>query len=114
PSSSPADEVSLRLAGSVIRSRYRVNAVSSVNHDVVVYSAEDTHTGRSIALKVLRGVFARDAEFVAAVRAQALALATSAHVLRGVQRVYESGETETGQVFVALEWVEGATLCDVL
>ena len=112
--SAPVPELSLRLAGSVIRTRYRVNAVSSVNHAVVVYSAEDTHKGRSIALKVLRDVFARDAEFVAAVRAQALALATSAHVLRGVQRVYESGETETGQLFVALEWVEGATLCDVL
>jgi serine/threonine protein kinase len=112
--SAAVPEVSLRLAGSLIRSRYRVNAVSSVHHDLVVYSAEDTHKGRSIALKVLRGVFARDAEFVAAVRAQAQALATAAHVLRGVQRVYECGDTETGQLFVALEWVEGATLCDVL
>jgi serine/threonine protein kinase len=31
-----------------------------------------------------------------------------------VQRVYESGDTETGQLFVALEWVEGATLSEVL
>jgi hypothetical protein len=102
------------LAGSVIKSRYRVNAVSSVDRDVVVFSAEDTRHDRPIALKVLRGEFARDAEFVAAVRAQSRALARSAHVLRGVQRVYESGDTETGQLFVALEWVEGATLGDVL
>ena len=116
PSSSSLDvpEINLRLAGSLIRSRYRVNDVASVEHDVVIYHAEDTHKGRSIALKVLRGVFSRDAEFVAAVRAQALALATSSHVLRGVQRVYESGDTETGHLFVALEKIEGATLGDVL
>ena len=102
------------LAGSVIKSRYRVNTVSSVDRDVVVFSAEDTRHDRPIALKVLRGEFARDAEFVAAVRAQSRALARSAHVLRGVQRVYGSGDTETGQLFVALEWVEGATLSDML
>ena len=102
------------LAGSVIKSRYRVNAVSSVDRDVVVFSGEDTRRARPIALKVLRGEFARDAEFVAAVRAQSRALARSAHVLRGVQRVYESGDTQTGQLFVALEWVEGATLSDML
>ena len=104
----------LGLAGSVIKSRYRVNAVASASREVVVYSAEDIHHGRSIALKVLRDEFARDAEFVAAVRNQARALAAAAHALRGVQRVYEYGATETGQLFVALEWAEGATLREVL
>jgi serine/threonine protein kinase len=112
--SGAAPEFSLGLAGSVVKSRYRVNAVSSVNRDVVVYSAEDVRQGRSIALKVLRDEFARDAEFVTAVRKQASALAVAAHVLRGVQRVYEFGVTDTGQVFVALEWVEGAPLRGVL
>jgi hypothetical protein len=42
---------------------------------------------------VLRDEFARDAEFVAAVRNQARALAAAAHALRGVQRVYEYGVT---------------------
>ena len=112
--SGAAPEFSLGLAGSLIKSRYRVNAVSSVGRDVVLYSAEDVRHGRSIALKVLRDELARDAEFVAAVRNQASSLAVAAHVLRGVQRVYEFGVTDTGQVFVALEWVEGATLREVL
>jgi serine/threonine protein kinase len=112
--SAAAPEFSLGLAGSVIKSRYRVNAVSSVSREVVVYSAEDILHGRSIALKVLRDEFARDAEFVAAVRNQASALAAAAHALRGVQRVHEYGATDTGQLFVALEWAEGATLREVL
>jgi serine/threonine-protein kinase len=112
--SATVPEFSLGLAGTVIKSRYRVNAVSSVSRDVVVYSAEDVLHGRSIALKVLRDELARDAPFVAAVRERARALAQSAHVLRGVQRVYECGAIETGQLFIALEWVEGATLREVL
>jgi Protein kinase domain len=113
PAATPP-EFSLSLVGTVIKSRYRVNAVSSVSREAVVYGAEDVHHSRSIALKVLRDEFARDLEFVAAVRERARALASSAHVLRGVQRVYECGVTETGQLFVALEWVEGATLREVL
>ena len=114
PQSAAAPEFSLALAGSVIKTHYRVNAVASVNRDVVLYTAEDLRYSRPIALKVLRDEFAADAAFVAAVRNQAGALASSAHVLRGVQRVYEFGVTETGQFFVALEWAEGATLREVL
>ena len=94
-----APEFSLGLAGSVIKARYRVNAVSSVSRDVVLYTAEDIRNGRSIALKVLRDEFARDAAFVAAVRKQARALAVAAPVLRGVQRVHEFDVTDTGQFF---------------
>src|SRR5262249_61517067 len=61
-----AAEFSLSLVGTVIKSRYRVSAVASVSREAVVYSAEDVHHGRSIALKVLRDEFARDAQFVAA------------------------------------------------
>jgi serine/threonine protein kinase len=111
---SAAPEFSLGLAGSVINSRYRVNAVSSMHRDVVLYSAEDVRNGRSIALKVLRDERAGDAAFVSAVREQAEALARAAHGLRGVQRVHDVGVTEAGQLFVALEWIEGATLHEVL
>jgi len=114
PQSATVPEVTSVLIGSVINARYRVKAVASVDPDVVVYSAEDTRHRRPITLKVLRDEFARDTEFVAAVRAQSLALATPAPVLRGVQRVYECGELETGQLFVALERVEGATLGEVV
>jgi serine/threonine protein kinase len=114
PQSATVPEFNPSLIGSVIKARYRVKAITSVDPDVVVYSAEDTRHHRPIALKVLRDEFARDAKFVAAVRARSQALATPAHVLRGVQRVYECGELETGQLFVALDRVEGATLGEVI
>jgi len=112
--SAASPEFSLGLAGSVVLSRYRVNAVSTVNRDVVIYGAEDVRHGRPIALKVLRDDVARDSKFTDAVRSQAGVLAAAGHVLRGVQRVHDCGVTDSGQLFVALEWVEGATLRGVL
>ncbi len=114
PQPAAVPEFNSSLIGSLINARYRVKAITSVDADVVVYSAEDIRHHRPITLKVLRDEFARDTKFVAAVRARSLALATPAQVLRGVQRVYECGAIETGQLFVALERVEGATLGEVI
>jgi serine/threonine protein kinase len=113
-SSAAAPERSLGLAGSIIKARYRVNAVSSVSRDVVVYTAEEIRFGRPIALEVLRDELAADAEFVAAVREQASTLAMSPHAHRGLARVYECDATDTGELFIALERTEGATLREVL
>ena len=113
-SAAAAPERSLSLAGSIIKARYRVNAVFSVSRDVVVYTAEELRYGRPIALKVLRDEVAGDAEFVAAVRDQASTLAMSVHIHRGLPRVYECGTLDTGELFIALERTKGATLREVL
>src|SRR5262245_1648486 len=107
-------ERSLGLAGTTIKGRYQIDAVSSVSPDVVVYTAEDVRYGRPIALQVLRDDFACDSQFVDAVRDQAGTLAMFAHALRGVARVYECGTTDTGEFFVAVEGTEGTTIREVL
>ena len=107
-------ERSLSLAGSIINARYRLNAVSSVTPDVAIYAAEELRFGRRLAVKVLRDDVARDAEFVAAVRQQASALTLSAHADRGVPRLYECGATNSGELFIAVEWTEGTTLRAIL
>jgi serine/threonine protein kinase len=109
-----APERSQGLAGSIVKGRYRVKTIAAVRRDVVVYRAEDVRSGRPITLEVLRDELAADQDFVSAVREQAWALAKSAHVHRGVARVYDCGTTDTGDVFVALEPTEGPTLRDVL
>jgi len=109
-----APDRSLGLAGSVVKGRYRIDAVSSVSRAVVVYAAEDLRLRRPVALKVLRDEFAADSRFVAAVRDQASTLARLAHVLRGVARVYECDVTDTGELFVAVERTEGATVREVV
>lgn len=109
-----AVERSLDLAGSTLKARYRLDALRSVTRDLAVYAAEDLRHRRPIALKVLRGEVAADAAFCASVREQAATLAMFAHLHRSVARVYECDTTETGDLFVAVERTEGATLRDLL
>jgi serine/threonine-protein kinase len=107
-------ERGLGHAGSIVKNRYRVNAIASVGRDVVVYAAEELRYGRPVTLKFLREEAATDPEFVAAVHQQASALAISVHVHRGLPRVYECGTTERGELFIALERTKGTTLREVL
>src|SRR5919198_502735 len=107
-------ERALGLAGSIIKGRYRINAVSSVTPDVVLYAAEELRHGRPITLEVLRDDLAADREFAAAVRDLAGTLAISAHAHRGVPRVYECGVSEGGDLFVALEPIKGTSVRDLL
>ena len=111
---STAPERSLGFAGTIIKGRYRLNAIASVSRDVVVYVAEEIRYGRPITLEVLRDEVAADPDFVTAVREQASSLAMSPHVHRGLPRVYECGTMETGELFIALERTKGATLREVL
>lgn len=112
--SAAGPERSLHLAGSIVKGRYRVNAIASVSRDVVVYAAEDIRYQRLIALKVLRDEFAADPAFVNAVRDQANTLALLSHAHRGVARVYECDAMGDGRLFVAVERTKGATLREVL
>ena len=111
---STVPERSLGLAGSIIKGRYRLNAIASMSRDVVVYVAEEIRYGRPITLEVLRDEAAADPDFVTAVREQASSLAMSPHVHRGLPRVYECGTMESGELFIALERTRGVTLREVL
>jgi len=112
--SASGPERTLELAGSIVKGRYRVNAIVSVCRDVVVYAAEDIRYRRPIALKVLRDEFATDPAFVNAVRDQAGTLALLSHAHRGVARVYECDTMDDGRLFVAVQRTKGATLREVL
>ncbi len=73
----------------------------------VVYAADDPHLERRIALKVVRRDAQLEAESSARLVAEARAMARLSHP--NVITVYEAG-TVDGQVFIAMELVEGFTL----
>jgi len=78
----------------------------------VVYEAEQTRPRRRVALKVILGGRHVDASAVRRFEREAESLARLKHP--GIAAIYESGCTEAGQHFFAMELVPGRLLSDVL
>ncbi|HKQ97712.1 MAG TPA: serine/threonine-protein kinase, partial [Candidatus Polarisedimenticolia bacterium] len=78
----------------------------------VVYEAEQQQPRRSVALKVILGGAHVDAETVRMFRREAESLARLKHP--AIAAIYESGSTDAGQHFFAMELVQGRSLAEHL
>ena len=78
----------------------------------VVYEAEQQHAKRPVALKVIRGDRYVDETAVRLFRREAQVLARLKHP--AIAAIYESGRTDDGEHFFAMELVRGKTLDDWL
>ena len=78
----------------------------------VVYEAEQQHPKRLVALKVIRGGRYVDETAVRLFRREAQVLARLKHP--AIAAIYESGRTDDGEHFFAMELVRGKTLDDWL
>ncbi|MEU3886808.1 Stk1 family PASTA domain-containing Ser/Thr kinase [Streptomyces sp. NPDC029041] len=99
------------LVGQVLDGRYRIDARIAVGGMATVYRAVDTRLDRVLALKVMHPSLAVDASFVERFIREAKSVARLAHP--NVVQVFDQG-TDGSYVYLAMEYVAGCTLRDVL
>jgi serine/threonine-protein kinase len=99
------------LVGQTLDGRYRVEARIAVGGMATVYRAVDTRLDRTVALKVMHPGLAADTAFVARFIREAKAVARLSHP--NVVGVFDQG-TDGTYVYLAMEYVAGCTLRDVL
>jgi eukaryotic-like serine/threonine-protein kinase len=98
-------------AGQQIGSRYTLVRRIGSGGMADVWSADDQMLGRQVALKFLHERFGADEQFVERFRREAQAAAGLQHP--NIVSVYDRGEHE-GRYFIAMEYVQGAALKDLI
>lgn len=99
------------LVGSIVDGRYQVLSLVARGGMATVYQATDLRLDRVVALKVMHAHLAHDQAFVARFQREAKSAARLTH--GHVVAVYDQGESG-GLVYLAMEYVPGRTLRDVL
>jgi serine/threonine-protein kinase len=99
-------------AGSTVRGKYRIERKLGQGGMGVVYLAEHILLGGRVALKFLTGDLGKDPRFIKRFRMEARA----AYQLRdpNIVEVLDLDQAEDGSLFIAMEYVEGPSLRDVL
>ncbi|MBN1659495.1 MAG: protein kinase [Anaerolineae bacterium] len=97
--------------GKTIAGRYRIVEKLGASGHSAVYKAVDVNLNRLVALKVLGAHLVTDPEFEARFRREATAGMLLNHP--NLVRVYAYGRAD-GTVFIALEYIHGRSLADIL
>jgi serine/threonine-protein kinase len=103
---------SATLAGRVIAGRYRVIGQIGAGAMGAVYKAEEIQTRRLAAIKVLSPDRRGDAEYVARFQREASMAARISHP--NAVRTFDAGTTEDGSAYIAMEYVEGEPLSQII
>jgi eukaryotic-like serine/threonine-protein kinase len=106
--SSPAHD----LVGQVVADRYHVVRKLGEGGMGQVYLAEHVKMGRKSAIKVMNPAMVHDPDAVARFNREAANASRITHP--NVCAIYDFGETPEGLIYLAMEFVEGEPLTDVL
>ncbi len=99
------------LTGRVLEGRYRIGSRIARGGMASVYEATDIRLDRTVAVKIMHPGMGDDEEFAARFVREARAAARLSHP--NVVGVFDQG-TDQGTVFLAMEYVPGHTLRDVI
>lgn len=99
------------MIGKVLADRYRIEERIGGGGMSLVYRAYDQQLDRAVAVKVLRGQFGTDEDFVRRFRREAQNAASLSHP--NVVQIFDVGR-EDEQYFIVMELVEGQTLKEMI
>ncbi|MGH3389404.1 MAG: Stk1 family PASTA domain-containing Ser/Thr kinase [Actinomadura sp.] len=99
------------LVGQVLDGRYRIESRIARGGMATVYLGKDLKLDRTVAVKVMHAALAQDEDFVRRFIGEAKSAAALSHP--NVVAVYDQG-TDGQHVFLAMEYVPGRTLRDLL
>jgi eukaryotic-like serine/threonine-protein kinase len=94
--------------GQLVGGRFRVEGSVGEGGMAHVYAARDVETGREVALKLLKPGALKSAEIVSRFEREAEALSRLDHP--AVVKLLARGFTESGQLYLAMERLDGETL----
>ncbi|MFQ5704111.1 MAG: serine/threonine protein kinase [Gemmatimonadales bacterium] len=100
------------LIGSVVADRYHITKKLGEGGMGAVYLGEHVKMGRKSAIKVMTQALSQDAEAIARFNREAANAARINHP--NVCGIYDFGETPDGTIYLAMEFIEGEALTDLL
>jgi serine/threonine protein kinase/uncharacterized membrane protein len=98
--------------GTLVRGKYRILRKLGQGGMGVVYLAEDSLMGVQVALKFLATELSRDPQFVKRFRTEARAAYSLRHP--NITEVTGLDQSEDGSLFIAMEFVDGPSLRDLM
>ncbi len=107
------EKIELPNPGDRLADRYTILQRVSLGGFGAVYRALQDNLGRDIALKVLQpDVVSNNSDYVEQFRQEALLTSQLRHP--NTITIFDYGQTETGLLFLVMEWLDGKTLTEVL
>jgi len=100
------------VLGDTLGNRYLLSGLLGAGGMAEVFLAHDRMLGRVLALKVLMEHFAEDEHFVWRFRREAQSAAALNH--QNVVQIYDQGRAEDGRNYIAMEYVPGGSLEDLI
>jgi serine/threonine-protein kinase len=101
-----------RRIASLVGGRYQVTGLIASGGMGEVFQAHDRVLDRTVALKVLRAGISSDPEFIERFRKEATIAGRLSHP--NIVQVYDFGRSDDGSAYMAMEFVDGQNLREVL
>lgn len=101
-----------QLIGQVLGGRYEILMLMGRGAFGRVYKAQHVELGKSVAIKVLHSRYGNDPELAGRLRREARAASRIGHP--GIVDVIDLGQTPGGQWYIAMEYLEGKDLGQIL